>query len=420
MPESLGAAWSWAPRAAPDDDGGVDLGAHLRGWRRGRAPGTRDWVVAVLVVIGHLAPVSTGEQSAESTSGLVANLTPLLALTSGLPLAWRRSHPVAVSAWVLPSFVVMVLLLGLVPPYACWVLVWALAMSSGDYGRSVRRASAAAAVTVALLLLAELSRPGVGAIAVLVAVTVIVLLVAVLVRSERARLEAERRRGATEERLRIARDLHDLVGHGLSTVAVQSSSARIALDAGEPETALRALGAVEASSRVAMREMRQMLGVLTDTGGGAGETSGASPGRPAPGLEDLPALVARVSAAGAAVTLERVGDWSPAAAAIQLCVYRVVQEALTNAVKHAPGAVVAVRLSTVGGLGRVRVDATGGAHAGTEPRSAFESDPVDHEGRGLEGLRTRVTGLSGEFRYGPTPSGWMVEADLPLSEEVAG
>ena len=393
--------------------------ARLRGWRDagpgGPAPGMRDWVVAVVVVLAHLAPVRSGDTSSAESSDLLATLAPVLALTAGLPLAWRRNHPVAVAAWVLPSYAAMVVAIGLVPPYACWVLIWALAMSGADYARAVRRAAAAAGVTVALLVVGELARPGVGAIVVLVAVTVVVLLVAVLARSERARLEAVRREGATEERLRIARDLHDLVGHGLSTVAVQSSTARMALEAGEPETATRALAAVEASSRGALREMRQLLGVLSDPRGG-GNGDAPSPDHPAPGLQDLPSLVHNVQAAGVAVTLETAGDWSGASPSVQLCVYRVVQEGLTNAVKHAPGAVVAIRIRAEGAAGRVTVETTGEAPSrSTAPGTGLSSSPDG--GRGLEGLRTRVTALSGEFRSGPTTSGWLVEAELPLSEE---
>ena len=92
----------------------------------------------------------------------------------------------------------------------------------------------------------------------------VITLAAVLLRSERARIEAVRRQGGAEERLRIARDLHDLVGHGLSVVAIQSSTGRMALDTGDSATARAALSAVEASSRTAMGELRQMLGVLTD------------------------------------------------------------------------------------------------------------------------------------------------------------
>jgi signal transduction histidine kinase len=244
---------------------------------------------------------------------------------------------------------------------------------------------------------------------------VLVLLAAVLVRSERGRVEAVGRRAATEERLRIARDLHDLVGHGLSAIAVQSSTARMALQSGDEMSAGTALTAVESTSRIALREMRQMLGVLTDVDGadGSPDEPGRPDGvpRPAPGLDDLGPMLDNVRAAGVAVALEQAGDWGSASPGVQLVIYRIVQEGLTNAVKHAPGSLVAVRLDASDGSGRVSVETVGSTAVAGRPSS------TPRRGLGLDGLRTRVTAVAGELTYGPTDQGWILEARVPLHEE---
>src|SRR5213079_2491500 len=162
-----------------------------------------------------------------------------------------------------------------------------------------------------------------GELALLIAVTVIAALAGIVVRSRRAQLAALRdragalerervsaeARAAAEERLRIARDVHDLVGHGLSGIAVQSGTARLALDAGQVETARTALAAVESASRAALGEMRQLLGVLR-----AGEPG--EHGR-APGLGDLQRLAGGMSRQGVMVTL-RAGEVGEVPGAVSL------------------------------------------------------------------------------------------------------
>jgi len=380
--------------------------------------GLRDWVLSILVVLAHLAPVQSGQSDADPSAGWVEGVASFLALCSGLALLWRRRHPRAVAGFVLACYAGLVLVQGLVPPYAGWVLIWSLATSGQDRRRSVALASVTAAATSLLVIAAELTRPGDGALALLVAITVLVLLAAVLVRSERSRVEAVGRRAATEERLRIARDLHDLVGHGLSTIAVQSSTARVALQSGDDAAAGTALTAVESSSRIALREMRQMLGVLMDVDDAESsldrpsQSDGVLP-RPAPGLDDVGPLVDNVRVGGVAVTMEQTGDWGNASPEVHLVVYRVVQEGLTNAVKHAPGSLVTVRLDATDGAGRVSVETVGtSAVAGRASGSGAHGG-----GLGLDGLRTRVAAVSGEFACGPTDRGWIIEARMPLHEE---
>lgn len=403
------------------DDGRMRSRARVSRWTSGNAHGTtlgvrsrlRDWVLSTLVVLAHLAPVQAGRPDTD-TASWVEGVAPVpLALGSGLALLGRHRDPRLVAGVVLACYAGLALVQGPVPPYAAWILIWSLAVSGDGRRRSVVRASVAAAAVSLLVITADLARAGDGAFALLVAITVLVLLAAVLVRSERGRVEAVGRRAGTEERLRIARDLHDLVGHGLSTIAVQSSTARLALQSGDGIAAGTALTAVESTSRIALREMRQMLGVLTDAEGDVGSPDG--PGRPegvprpAPGLDDLGPLLDNVRAAGVAVALEQAGDWGSASPGVQLVIYRIVQEGLTNALKHAPGSLVSVRLDASDESAKVSVETVGT----TAVTGRLSSTP----GLGLDGLRTRVTAVAGEFAYGPTDHGWIIEARVPLHEE---
>ena len=183
---------------------------------------------------------------------------------------------------VLVCFAGLALVEGIVPPWAPWVVIWTLA-TTGAGPRSLdarvrgrdrrdRRGPRRPPRSCTHGRVVSCS---------VAAVTSVVALLGVLVRSERSRVEEAGRRATVEERLRIARDLHDLVGHGLSAVAVQSSTARMAIAAGDTATAERALAAVETSSRTAMREMRQMLHLLTDEVGV--EVATATPVGPAVG-----------------------------------------------------------------------------------------------------------------------------------------
>ena len=168
------------------------------------------------------------------------------------------------AATVLACYAGLALVEGIVAPWAPWVVIWTLATTGPDRRRSTRECATVAAGTIAVLAVAQLVHPRSGGLVLVAAVTAVVALLGVLVRSERSRMEEAGRRATVEERLRIARDLHDLVGHGLSAVAVQSSTARMAIAAGDTATAERALTAVETTSRTAMREMREMLHLLSD------------------------------------------------------------------------------------------------------------------------------------------------------------
>jgi signal transduction histidine kinase len=353
--------------------------------------------VVPLVVVLHVFAPRTGSASSESPSILAGVLVVVMALGQGLAVALARPRPLAAGGLVLVCYAGQCLMVGVVPPFAAWIVIWSLGSGRAPGPGSVKLPTVLATGTCIVVVVAEVTRQGSSASALLVAVTVVVTLAAVLLRSERARVDAVRRQGAAEERLRIARDLHDLVGHGLSVVAVQSSTARMALDSGDPMTARAAMTAVEASSRTAMGELRQMLGVLTDEPGGS----------PAPGLGDLAALVDNVRAGGVVVELQCAGELDAVPQATQLGAYRLVQEAMTNAVKHAPGSLVSVRVRAADGCLFVEVESSGGS--GTQQQRGGG-------GSGLDGLRARVAALSGQLCSERTADGWLLRAELPLPD----
>jgi signal transduction histidine kinase len=368
--------------------------------RRGRRPRRVDWVVAAVGVLLQLLAPQTGTATASERPAWLAALATVCAVGQGIPLAWRRIHVFWVAVVVFACYGGYVVAVGVVAPFAGWVVIWSLATVIGDRRRATFAALAAAGVICALIVGIDLARSKSEPSALLSLVTVVVALVAVLVRSERGRVEAARAHAVAAERLRIAGDLHDLVGHGLSVVAVQSSTARMALDVGDEQAARAALSAVESTSRTAMREMRQLLGVLRDGPGRVAES-----GAPPPGLGDIATLVDNVRAGGVAVTAEVLPEAAQVPADVQLCAYRVVQEGLTNAVRHAPGAIVTVRVTSAEGVLRVVVNSSGGSRA----QRAAEGG-----GLGIAGIRTRIAAAGGQSRIGNTVNGWRVDAQLPV------
>jgi signal transduction histidine kinase len=221
---------------------------------------------------------------------------------------------------------------------------------------------------------------------------------------ERARAEAARR-AVAEERLRLARELHDVVAHSISVIAVQSGvGAHVA--ASQPEEAAKALAAIEATSRAALIELRRLLGVLRQEGEPQGSLA------PVPGLADLDALLTEVAKAGLAVRLRVEGTPWQLPAGVDLSAYRIVQEALTNVVKHAGEARAQV---TIGyGDQDVTVEVTDDGLGVTAPAG----DGRVRVGHGLIGMRERVQVFGGELEAGPRPGGgFRVAARLPLAGE---
>ncbi|WP_171074637.1 sensor histidine kinase [Nonomuraea basaltis] len=211
-------------------------------------------------------------------------------------------------------------------------------------------------------------------------------------------------RAAEHERARIARELHDVVTHNVSVMIVQAGAARKVMDTA-PERAQEALLAIEAGGRAAMTELRHVMGLLTIDSAGA-YSAGAADLAPQPGLDRLDALVDRLSDTGVPVTLTRSGHPRPVPAGVELAAYRVVQEALTNTVKHAAGATATVHVEYGAGHLRVQVTDTGGTPGAPAATGG---------GHGLIGLRERLAVYGGTLRTGPPlTGGYRVDAHIPL------
>jgi signal transduction histidine kinase len=247
-----------------------------------------------------------------------------------------------------------------------------------------------------------------------------------------ARLEIERDQqaslAAAAERARIAREMHDVVSHNIQVMVTLADAAAAARTA-DPDRAADAMREVSSTGRQALTDMRRMLGVLRDepTAAGAAATDArdtSDPSRdalaPQPGLGDLDALVERVRGTGLAVSLERAGRPFELSGAAGLTVYRIVQEALTNALKHAEDAAsVAVCLDFEDPDISVRVRDDG--HAGSEPLRPGSNGNGHHPaqsngsggGHGVAGMAERAAAFGGRLSAGPAPSGgWEVLATL--------
>jgi signal transduction histidine kinase len=237
--------------------------------------------------------------------------------------------------------------------------------------------------------------------------------------AERLRLaeaehEAETRLAVEGERARIASEMHDVVTHNVSVMVVQAGAARRVLDS-SPDEAREALLAVEASGRTAMTELRHLLGLLAPSGGV--EPGLAEVLTPQPDVAQIPALVARLCRAGMPVELsvEAPGGTPPALpAGIDLAAFRVVQEGLTNVMKHAGQARTTVRLDYRPRDLLVTVSDDG---SGVAPRG--QAEPASG-GRGLIGLRERIAVYGGELDAGPRPGGgWRLAARIPIEPAAA-
>jgi signal transduction histidine kinase len=230
--------------------------------------------------------------------------------------------------------------------------------------------------------------------------------------AQRQREAMERaQRSVAEERLQIARDLHDVVAHSLSVIAVQSGVGRHVID-DQPSEAKKALSAIETTSRAALVELRRMLGVLRRDDGLPAELA------PAPGVAALDPLVDQVRAAGFAVNLDAAAlSDRRLPATVELSIYRIVQEALTNVVKHAGPATVTVQVRNEPDALVLEIRDNGrGADAGAMSGSAASTAGSNGSGGhdGIVGMRERVAMFDGSLTAGPlTEGGFRVEARFP-------
>lgn len=221
-------------------------------------------------------------------------------------------------------------------------------------------------------------------------------------------LDAARRELAEQallaERRRIARDVHDFVGHGLAAVMLQVTSARHVLrrDRGAAEEALRS---AEEVGRRSMQELRRTVALLR-------RDDEAAEAEPLLSSREIPALVDHARAGGLAVELRTRGDLSLIAPSVGMALYRIAQEMLANAVRHAPHARTVLQIEVAGGRAALVAETTGPTASGaaSEPRRPRY---------GLVGMRERATALGGEFAAGPTSEGWRVSCQLPLEAKDA-
>jgi len=215
----------------------------------------------------------------------------------------------------------------------------------------------------------------------------------------RASRQLDQRRQQSDERLRIARDLHDVIGHNISLINVQASMGLDLMDS-QPEQARAALSAIKSASKEALEELRTMLTPLRGD-------DDVAPRSPAPGLDRLPELIEVTRAAGLAVEVEINGTARPLPAAVQLAAYRIIQESLTNVARHAGRVPVTVRVSYDDADVHVEIDDNGPAPS--PGASAIGT------GSGITGMRERATALGGDlsagFRRG---GGFRVSARLPV------
>jgi signal transduction histidine kinase len=213
----------------------------------------------------------------------------------------------------------------------------------------------------------------------------------------RAEREAAEKRRADEERLRIARELHDVLAHSISVINVQAGVGLALLDS-DPEQARTALTTIKDASKEALGEVRQVLDTL--------RPPGAAPRTPAPGLDRLPELVEQASGAGLTVEIERAGTAVKLPAGTDLAAFRIIQEALTNVVRHSGSRTAHVRLDYAPDALGLRIDDAGPA----------TGDDAGGSGNGLIGMRERAAALGGTIEAGGRrDGGFRVEAVIPLT-----
>ncbi|MEU7568349.1 histidine kinase [Streptomyces fradiae] len=415
----------------------------------GRRPLVWDAVLTGFFVVAALTEAGGGWRNTAADPDVPSELVTVLSLFLSVPLLWRRRHPLAVLAVMAPA--------ALVSQWTGALLQAALIQQVAVFGVALRlpwrRLWWAVALLAPPLVVGAVRFPrdgwvqSVGAPLWLFA---LVVLGAVAVRTRREytaslverarRLEVERdqqaRLAAAAERARIAREMHDIIGHNLSVITGLADGGRYAA-AKSPERAAQALDGIASTSRQALTELRRLLGVLRDDDpsppgdpGAPGDDPGdpEDPGEPAdpeaptapvsppmlapqPALADLDELLEGVRAAGLPVCHTVRGEAPPLPPGRQLTVFRVVQEALTNTLKHAgPGATATVEVSYEGGGGvAVTVTDTGGGARPPVPGPRTE-------GRGLTGMRERAALYEGALEAGPLPppaGGWRVHLSLP-------
>ncbi len=385
-------------------------------WRRWFGPPVRDAILAVVLTV-ILLYGSYGEGSPSSPSDRIQfqghgatqpGAALIFVAIAGLALIWRRRAPVTVLA-VSVAAVSVYSLLGLVNGAALVAPILALYAVASRV--SLRRAFVAAFATLAILMtvtavnnpFGHISGGGFDIIPFMVAAALFAGIAVAnrnaYVASIRDRAEQDARRRLDEERLRIARELHDVVAHTMATINVQAGVAAHVLPT-RPEAAAESLQAIKTASKEGLRELRAILNVLR-------QADDADPTQPAPGTAQLEDLIAGARRAGLETAFTVTGDPVPLPAAVDLAAYRIIQESLTNTIRHAGPATASVTLGYAHDELRVDVTDTG------------RGQPVlagNGGGHGLAGMRERAAAVGGTVEAGPGPAGgFRVAARLPLA-----
>jgi signal transduction histidine kinase len=400
-----------------------DALAPTRDWRlqaRRAQPRRGDVALAATVVLAGQVVVwagLSGDQPQHGGQGVNAVLSALWLAA----LAWRRTTPVAAVLWYATVFCL------LQPIYAHDLPVWTgflpLVVLTVNAGYRSGPWSATAALLVSLTGLTVLTtvEPALQSWDTYIFNAAIVVPAWVAARSlarhnERARSlsadlvtlaveQSEREAHAiAEERARIARELHDVVAHSVTVLVIQVGSARMLID-DAPERVQEQLMAAERSGREALGELRRLLGVLRPEQPDRGVDT--PPIAPQPDMHDLPALAASFRDAGMNLSLHLDGATEDVGPGLALTVYRIVQEGLTNALKHAAGAEVAVRVAVL----------RDGVHVSVVNDNS-SAPPGPGTGFGLIGLRERVALFGGTYEAGPRSGGWAITTVLPRSAEA--
>jgi len=384
-------------------------------------PRTVDALLAIAIAVFALAEAWPGfvpPPERWARQDWVWYLSPLvLALVSTLPIAFRRRYPVAVLL-VIGAAMVAWLLRGGESPGAAFLAFFLAIFSAAAYASDRRRSLFSFGVLAALFLVLWWVTGQLDTwLVFILAFSTGIWLAGDALRTrtieledhERRAVDLERQRSAAllqaaaDERARIARELHDVIAHNLSVVVIQAGAAQRVLDE-QPEVAREALRQVEETGRVAMTEMRRLLGVLRK-GDDAPLTV------PQPGVASLETLLDDVRSAGLPVTLQTSGDPRTLPPGIDVSVYRIVQEALTNAIKHAACAPTEVVLEWSERSLELRVADRG---EGRRPTA------LDGGGHGLVGMRERIRDCGGELHAGRRAGGgFEVVARIPVEQPAA-
>jgi signal transduction histidine kinase len=336
-----------------------------------------------------------------------------LLLLESLPLIVRRRFPLAVLAVIVGATVVQIALLPAGQALQAGLGILVAVYTVGERVER-RRSVVATALAGAVLAIGFVAQAGIAAVLLSLVQTELIFVVAWLLGDaarirrlyagaleERAqRLERERderaQRAVRGERERIARELHDVVTHHVTVMVIQAGGASRVIEL-RPDEARMALEAIGATGRLALTDMRRMIGIL-------GEPDASEP---TPGLDRLDELLEQLRSAGLAVELVIEGEPRPLDPGLEVSAYRIVQEALTNSLKHARGGRARVVVRYLLDALEIEVE----DKRGPGPSTAVEPP---HQGQGLIGMRERAAMLRGTFVAHSTPTGFLVTARLPI------